>query len=262
LPAKVRNLHRVFLATLMMMLISVPVLGVVPVSGLSLGLPPVLASQTQRKAVILSSLESLAPMGFYDTIITNDLKQAGYQVTFMSDSAVTINFLLTQLNNYDVVIWRTNIYNYIHTTYWYVGERVNAVTQQKYASDFANGWIDSHSGTLGVDIEFFQNHYPSGSLSNLKLMLIVASNSTPIGLILVGAGVHAVIACSEVISLQFGLIDYMTGQLISYLTGGMDVLDAVYNTVSPNSNQPLRDPLDSAYAPAFWFLGDGTVTIA
>lgn len=254
-------MQRVFLAAFIIVILSVPMLGAAPVSGLSIGLPPVLA-QSQRKAVILSSLEALAPMGFYGKIITNDLMHAGYQVTFLNDSAVTIDFLLTQLNNYEVVIWRTDAYNFIHTTYWYVGERVNAVTQQKYASDFANGWINGNAGTLGVDIDFFMHHYSSGSLSNVKLMLLIASNSTPIGLILVGAGVHAVVACNGVISLQFGLVDDLTGQLISYLTSGLDVLDSVYNTVSPNSNMPPRDPLDSTYAPPFWFLGDGTVTIA
>jgi len=243
-----------------MVLLSMPVVGVAPVSALTFGLPPVLA-QSQHKAAILSSLEAMAPLGYYRKIITADLNHAGYQVTFLNDSAVTIDFLLTQLNNYDVILWRTNTYNYQHTTYWYVGEQVNGATQQKYASDFAHGWINGNAGTLGVDLGFFTNHFSSGSLSNVKLILLISSNSNAIGQALISAKARAVVACNGALSLQFGLIDDLTGQLVSYLANGNDVLDSVYSTVSPYSNMQPRDPLDTVYTPPFWFLGDGTVTI-
>lgn len=236
-------------------------MGAAPVSALGFGLPPVLA-QSQRKAVILSSLESLAPMGFYGKMISDDLKHAGYQVTWLNGSAVTVDFLLTQLNNYDVIIWRTNTYTYIHTTYWYVGEQVNGTAREKYASDYTQGWIDGHAGTLGVNLDFFTNHYPPGTLSNVKLILLVASNSNPVGQVLVSGGAQAVVACNGQISLQFGLVDDLTAELVSYLTSGENVLNSVYNTVSPFSttSQP-NDPLDTSYSPPFWFLGNGTVTI-
>jgi hypothetical protein len=253
-------LQRIFFAALAMVLLVIPVLGVAPVSALAFGLPPVYA-QSQHKAVILSSLERLAPMGFYGRIISDDLKAAGYQVSFVNDSAVTIDFLLTQLNNYEIVIWRTNTYTYVHTTYWYVGAVVNGTTQEKYATDFAQGWIDGHAGTLGVDIDFFSHHYPSSSLNNVKLMLLMSSNSNAIGTALFGSGVKAIVVCNGDISLQFGTIDDLTGQLISNLTSGQDIYDAVYNTVSPYTNMEPRDPLDNIYTPPFWFLGDGSVTI-
>jgi hypothetical protein len=201
-------------------------------------------------------------MHLYGDIISNDLKHAGYQVTFVNDSAVTIDFLLTQLNNYDVIIWRTNTYTFAHTTYWYVGEVVNGVTQQKYASDFSQGWIDGNAGILGVDLDFFNNHFSPGSLSNVKLILLISSNSDAVGQVLVSAGAHAVVVCNGVISLEFGIMDDLTGQLVSYLAGGNDVYDAVFNTVAPYaSNMTPKDPLDTVYAPPFWYLGDGTVTI-
>jgi len=62
LPAKVWNLQRILFAAMAMIILSIPIFGVTPVSGLSLGLVPVLP-QSQRKAVILSSLEELSPMG-------------------------------------------------------------------------------------------------------------------------------------------------------------------------------------------------------
>jgi hypothetical protein len=237
-----------------MILLSLPFLLVAPVS-----MPPVFA-QSQRKAVILSSLEGLAPMGFYSTLISNDLKQAGYQVTDLNGAAVTVDFMVTQLNNYDVIIWRTNTYTFEHTTYWYVGERVNSATQQKYATDFANGWINQNAGILGVDVGFFSNHFPTGSLSNVKLILLISSDSYSIGEFLLNAGARAAVVCTDVITLTFGVIDDFTGQLVSYLTHGDSVYDSVYNVVNPFGNPP-KDYLDTAYTPPFSFEGDATLTI-
>ena len=53
--------------------------------------------------------------------------------SFLSNSAVTLDFLTTQLNNYDVIVWRTNTYSFAHTTYWYVGQTVNLAAERKYA---------------------------------------------------------------------------------------------------------------------------------
>ena len=248
-------------AAMAMIMLSIPIFGVAPVSGLSLGLVPVLP-QSQRKAVILSSLEELSPMGAYRKIITADLEHAGYQVTFVNGSEVTIDFLLTQLNNYSVIIWRTNTFMFSPDgpAYWYVGEMINAVTQQKYASDFAQGWIIGNAGILGVDVDFFTNHYSPGSLSHVKVILLISSNSAPIGQALINANARSVVICNGAISLQFGTIDDLTGQLVSNLANGNDVYNSVYNTIDPYGNQP-RDPLDTVYTPPFWFLGDGTVTI-
>jgi hypothetical protein len=243
-----------------MILLSLPFLMVAPVSAQAFGLVPALA-QSQHKAVILSSLEGLAPMGFYGKLMNADLKQAGYNVTDLDGAAVTVDFMVTQLNNYDVIIWRTNTYIHSHTTYWYVGERVNSAAQQKYATDFANGWIDLHAGTLGVNLNFFSNHFPTGSLSNVKLILLISSDSSSIGLLLMNAKARAVVICMAQIDLSFGLIDDLTGQLVSYLTHGDNLLDSVTKTVAPFGNQP-RDYLDSTYSPPFWFLGDGTLTLA
>ncbi len=242
-----------------MILLSLPFLMVAPVSAQAFGLPPVLA-QSQHKAVILSSLEGLAPMGFYGKLINNDLKQAGYQVTDLNGAAVTVDFMVTQLNNYDVILWRTNTYTFSHMTYWYVGQRINSATQQKYATDFAKGRINLNAGTLGVDLDFFSNHFPTGSLSNVKLILLISSNSFSIGQILINAKARAVVICMAQITLSFGTIDYLTGQLVSDLTHGDNLYDSVYNTVAPFANQP-RDSLDTTYSPPFWFLGDGTLTI-
>ena len=64
------------------------------------------------------------------------------------------------------------------------------------------------------------------------------------------------------ISIQFGLIDDLTVQIVNYLTQGQNIYNAVYATVSPfNQGQQPEDNLDTTYAPPFWFVGNGTLTI-
>lgn len=247
----VQELKRIFLVAIIAIVLLLPLAATVPIQA-----------QTQRKAVILSSLEALAPMGIYRTYIVSALTRAGYNVTFLHDTQVTVDFLVTQLNNYNLVIWRTNIFTFNHETYWYVGQRDNAALDQKYSTDMAAGWINVNTGTVGVNTNFFNNHFHSGSLGNVKLALIIASNSDVIGSVLTSAGVTSAIFCNGFISLTFGIMDDLTAQLISYLAGGQDVYDAVFNTVSPYSNQQPRDPLDTNYTPPFWFNGDSTATIS
>ncbi len=218
-------------------------------------------AQPQRKAVVLSSLNQVAPLGSYGAWFKYELAYAGYQVTFLNDKAVTLDFLVTQLNNYDVVIWRTNIYTYRHVTYWYVGETVNSAALNKYAADFAKGWLNGNAGVLGINVDFMNEHFLSGSLTNVKLMVLVSSNSITIANYFINAGAKAVVSCNGIISLAFGLIDDQTAALLSYLARGDTVLDAVYNTIAPFSRITVRDPLDSYYPPPFWFSGDGTVKL-
>jgi hypothetical protein len=217
---------------------------------------------TQHSAIVISSLNALVPLGYYGKLMISNLKHAGYNVTFLADNAVTIDFLVNHLNDYDVVLWRTNAFNYIHTTYWYVGERVNDPTSQKYSYEFAQGWINGHAGILGVSADFFNKHFPSNSLKHVKLLLFISSTGNALAPQFVTAGISSVIFCNGFISLQFGLIDNLTNALISYLTAGQNVLTSVYNTVSPfNQGEQPKDPLDSTYTPPFWFIGNGSLTI-
>jgi len=161
-----------------------------------------------------------------------------------------------------VVIWRTNTFNYIHTTYWYVGEKVNDGTEQKYPYELAKGWINVHAGILGISQDFIMQYFSPNSLNHVKLFLFISSNGNSLAPQFVTAGALSIIFCNGVISLQFGLIDDLTNALISYLTAGQSVLMSVYNTVSPfNQGEQPKDPLDSTYTPPFWFLGNGAATI-
>ena len=250
-------MRRIFLAVLAVILVTLPLLTVNPASALA----PPLFSQTPHKALILSSLNSILPLGYYGKVINYELSRAGYQVTTLNDGAVTLDVLLTQLNSYDIVIWRTNTYDYKHTTYWYVGQVVNSVSKQTYQNDFAQGWINGNAGILGVSLQFFSNHFGAGSLSNVKLLLLISTNSNSIAPFLINAKAKAVVFCNGPISLSFGMIDDLTGALLAYLAGGKTVYDSVYSLVSPFINMQPKDKLDTSYTPPFWFMGDSTLKI-
>jgi len=227
----------------------------------SLALVAIAPVQPERKAVILSSLDALAPMGYYATTLKYDLAHVGYQVSFLSSSAVTLDFLTTQLNNYDVIVWRTNTYSFAHRTYWYVGQTVNLAAERKYADDFEQGRVNQNAGILGISIQFLSEHLQADSLENVKLVVLMSSNSVLIASYFINAGVKAVISCNGRITLAFGQIDDLTGALFYYLASGNSVFASVYNTVSPFSRLESSDPLDSVYSPPFWFTGDGTISI-
>jgi hypothetical protein len=218
------------------------------------------SAQTHGKALILSSLDKYVPMG-YKSEIEHLLASAGYNVTIVKDTDVTLNFLTTQLNNYDLIIWRTNIYQWAHQTYWYVGELSNSATLQAYAADLTAGRMDNTNGILGVKDDFFRFHLPSGSLSNVKLMMLVASSSISIAISLSHAGVHSVIEYYDTFSLSFPMIDYTTWLMVRFLASGSSVKEAVYNTMNIFQEARVRDPLDAQYIPLIWYMGDSTLAI-
>ena len=246
-----------------MVLVTVPIASISPVFAST---PPSFAaalhSQSQKTAVILSSLDQLAPMGQYDGMITYYLKHAGYQVTTLTNTQVTVDFLLTQLNNYNIVIWRTNTYTWKHVEYWYLGELANSGIETKYANEFAQGWVNGNAGIVGVSINFFSNHFTSGMLSNVKLMMLISTDSELFADFFLRAGAAAVIFCNGPIDLGFGEMDDLTAQVTASLAMGQSIYNAVYGVVSPFvQNANTEDPLDSSYSPPFWYQGDGTLTI-
>ena len=255
-------MQKIFVA-LLMVLVTVPIASISPVLASSPpSVAPPLTSQSQKTAVILSSLDQVAPLGRYDEMITYYLKHAGYQVTTLTNTQVTVDFLLTQLNNYNIVIWRTNSYIWKHVEYWYVGELASSGVETKYANDFGQGWMNGNAGIVGVNVNFFSNHYTSGMLSNVKLMMLISSDSGSFAGFFHTAGASAVVVCNGQISLGFGLMDDLTNELVAGLSKGQTLYNAIYTTVSPFvQNVQIEDPLDSSYSPPFWYLGDGTLTI-
>jgi hypothetical protein len=187
----------------------------------------------------------------------------GYSVTTVNDGRITLDFITTNLNNYNVIIWRTNSFTWNHGTYWYVGEQINPQTQAKYSDDFNTGRAVGETGIIGVSASFFMYHYsnPLQPLKNVKLAILVSSYSFMIANILQSAGVQSVIFCGQAISLGFGIIDDLTAQLVAYLKMGQSVSGALLSLIAPYSNHTPEDPLDNYYEPPFWYVGDPNVAI-
>ena len=215
---------------------------------------------TQHKAVIISPLEAYVPMT-YSARVQTLLTTAGYQVTYVTNTAVTIDFLLNHLNDYEVVLWRSNVYQWAHQLYWYVGETNNPTTAQKYASDFAAGSLDNHNGILGMSVAFVSKHFTTGQLNNVKLIMLISSESEQFAYIILSAGAKAVVYSYGYFSLTWGNMDYVTQQLTEYLSLGRNVGTAVSTTVLPYLTMQPRDELDSVFFPTLWYMGDATLTI-
>ncbi len=242
---------RLLMGILILLMFSVPV-------GVSAFSPP--RSQGQGHALLLSSLNETLPMGNYAKNTIFYLRHAGYNVTYLTDGAVTVDFLLNQLTNYSVVIWRSDTYNWHHTTYWYVGEKSNDGVQSKYASNFTAGWMNTNAGIVGVSAAFFSYYFHPSSLQGVGIMMFISSQGVDVAPMLHRAGATAVIFCNGYTPLQLGLIDELTVQIVSYLTQGESVYNAVYDTISPYSQG--EQVADTTYAPPFWFIGDASLTIS
>jgi hypothetical protein len=225
-------------------------------------LPPPVPSDNARNAIIISSLDDFSPMRDVDVASLNSsLMQAGYNVTYLKDGAVTLAFMATQLNNYQVIIWRTQAYEQNHVLYWYIGQRDSRKAEQTYSSDIASEWVDASHGILGVSSAFFTNQFTPNSLSNVKLMIILSSMSALIAAPLITAGAKAIIDFSGNIDLGFNWDDYLITVTVRYLADGMSVADAVNNTIVPLITTRLRDPLDSNNVPPMAYTGASGLTI-
>jgi len=240
-------LQRVFLFALVALAIFVPPQRGMPISPTA---PP--------KVLILSSVESQYPMQ-YIVDVTADLKQAGYNVTFVKCAAITVSLITTQLNNYDIVIWRTDMYLHGNTTYWYIGEQANQTSQEAYAGAISSRTMDVSNGMLAVSADFLSSNYGPKSLTNVKLAVLISSNSITIAQIFIMAGVKTTIDFYQTLNAPLTLFDWVTKSLVGYMTTGSTVRDAIAKTIF---NYEYVSSLDDSYLPPISFLGDGNLQIA
>ena len=248
------RLKKLLFALLILVVIALPLV----VKGQTIPEP----KQPQKQALLISSLNSVSPMGDDLNQTLMYLKSMGYNTTFVADGQVTIPFILNNLGNFSVVIWRTNVYVDVHTVYWYLGQTISPDIRQEYASDFSEGWLDAHAGVIGFTEYYIQHYFKPGSLSGLKLLIFISSYGNSIVPSFLSAGVRTVIFANGIISLQGGLFDDLTVSMLDNLAMGQNVQNAVYNAMTPVSQyaQP-QDPIDSTYPPPFWYNGDGTLTL-
>ena len=230
----------------MALAIFIPPLGSMPISP-----------GNQPRALILSSTQNEYPMLYVDSITTR-LKEAGYDVTFLSSSTVTLNlFTAAQLDQYDIVIWRTDAYMLGNTTYWYLGEQNN----ETYVGAIGIRTIDVSNGMLAVSADFFSNNFGPNSLIHVKLAVLMSSMSITIAQILIAAGVKTTIDLYQTIDWTIApssLLDRVTWSLVGYLTTGSDVRDSVYKTIY---DYEYVSSVDNSYVPPISFLGNGNLQI-
>ncbi len=239
------------------------ILPIVPVAhAFAPPLPGLTPAPSAKNAVIISSLDDFSPMRKVDVDNFNkSLTQAGYNVSYVKDGNVTVDFLVNHLNDYQVIIWRTDAYEQRHVLYWYIGERVSRGLDQTYATDLTSGGLDNSRGIFGGGVEFFSTQFGPNSLSNVKLMIIESSMSSLIASYFIAAGVKAVIDFTGNVDLSFNWIDYLTTIIVRFLGEGYSADDAVDNTITPLITMILRDPLDSMQIPQVTVAGAGGLVI-
>ena len=190
--------------------------------------------------------------------VTVELKQAGYNVTFLNSNTISLTlFTATQLDQYDIVIWRTDTYILGNTTYWYIGEQNN----ESYAGAIGIRTIAVSKGMLAVSQGFFSNNFPPNSLTHIKLAILMSSMSITIAEALIAAGVKTTIDLYQTIDWTIAppsLLDWVTWSLVGYLTTGNDVRDSVYKTIY---NYEYVGSTQDNSLPPISFLGNGNLQI-
>lgn len=226
--------------------------------ALVISLPPPRSMPTapiaQPRALILSSTQSQYPMQYLNEV-TTELRDAGYNTTFLSGSAITVNLITTQLDQYDIVIWRTDTYLWGNTTYWYLGQQGN---QKTYAGTIGIGTIDIRNGMLAVSADFFSTYLRPNSLTHIKLAILASSMSITIAQALIAAGVKTTIDFYQDLEAPPSLFDWVTWSLIGYLTTGTTVSQAIYKTIYYFE---YVGSLEDTYLPPISFLGNGNLLI-
>ena len=237
-------MQKTVLFTLMALAISIPPIGSMPI-----------APSYQPRALILSSTQAQYPMLYVDRV-TAELKQAGYNVTFLDSSTISLSlFTATQLDRYDIIIWRTDSYVLGNTTYWYVGQQYN---QTVYSGAIGIRTIEVSNGMLAVSANFFSTTFARNSLTHIKLAILMSSMSGTIAESLIAAGVKTTIDLYETLTAPPSLLDWVTWSLVGYLTTGSNVRDSIYKTIY---NFEYVGSLDDSYLPPLQFLGNGNLQI-
>ena len=242
----VDGMQKTVLFTFMALAIFIPPLGSMPISP-----------SNQPRALILSSTQNRSPMLYADRL-TTELKEAGYNVTFLSSNDIGLNlFTATQLDQYDIVIWRTDMYVLGNTTYWYLGEQNN----ESYAGAIGIRTIAVSNGMLAVSEQFFSSNFLPNSLTHIKLAILMSSMSITIAQTLIAAGVRTTIDLYQAIDWTIAppsLLDWATWSLVGYLTTGNDVNESIYKTIY---NYEYAGSMSDSSLPPISFLGDGNLQI-
>ena len=217
------------------------------------------SAQVHHQALILSSVDKAFPFDERKNV-ESTLTSIGYQVTFLHDAQVTLDVLLNQLGNYDVVFWRTNGYSRLdHATYFFVGEYSNSTTLEKYSADLSAGTLDNSLGILGINSKFLRAHLAPNSLSHVKLMVLITGNLGDFAATMLSFGVAA--AVNTYGYFAFNIVDPAVSQVFSYLAQGLTVRQSLIKLLNPYYSYLIGNEISQSEPPPLWFGGDSSVTI-
>jgi hypothetical protein len=238
-----------------MLLLTVIALSVI----LPLSTATMASAQPHRQALILSSVEMTYPF-YARKSVESSLMNMGYNVTFLHDTEVTLDVLLNQMGNYDVVFWRTDGYSRLdHATYFFVGELNNPATLGKYAADISAGTLDNSLGVLGINSNFLRAHLGPNSLSHIRFMALITGNLGDFARTMISRGVTAVVNTYGYFA--FNIVDPAMAQVFSWLAQGLTVRQAVVQLLNPFYSLLSASEINQSEFPPIWYSGDSSITI-
>lgn len=240
-------------------MISIVLVGLLTLSTILVTYQPPTASAAKR-AVILSPLSWLYPIGYLGRL-TSYLNSAGFTVDLIENQLVTVELFKHHLSDYNVIIWRTEAYEWNHKVFWYLGEFASPTSNDVYKDDIAAGRMDFHGFAAGIKWDFIAYYYGSSGLAG-RLVYILASRSLDIGFGFLQAGAKDVIGYFGSISLQWGFGDFVTRLLFSYLSQGLTVDAAVNKTIDFFTKMKLESQIDIVVIPPLYYTGDGSATLS
>ena len=230
------------------LLIALFVVSVVAGASQAAALP--LFTESSKRAVFLSPLEGWMPTWNLDTYVTL-LERAGYSVDVLLNENVTIAFLETQLVDYDIIILRTQSFEWRGTSYFCSGEPATIQTRNE-PTVLSEVRVDVCTGFTAA---FLQRNYPADSLRH-GLVYVLGSSTAELAPVFLGAGSSVFIGYEDEFTLGWGRMDAFSQALFRYLCD-YNVRDAVarlYGYLNTGHGRDGKWPM------IFW-KGDGTFKI-
>jgi len=183
-----------------------------------------LFSGTSKQAVFLSPLEKWMPTWRLDAYVS-PLEHAGYHVDVLFNENVSVAFLRTGLSQYDLIVLRTDSFTREGLDFFCSGEPVTSQSRTVFANEISLHELEV-SACIGFSVAFLHHYYTQNSLRE-GLVYVLGGPSAELSSAFLEGGASAFIGYYEPYSVQWGRMDAYSQKLISYLSQGYDVEDAV-----------------------------------
>jgi len=211
-------------------------------------------SDTSKQAVLISPLERWMPTWNLDGYLSS-LERAGYHVDVLFNEDASISFLKTGLTKYDLIILRTDSFEYEGLNYYCSGERATSSSRATFAEEISAREIRVGI-CVGFSLLFLQHNYPAGSLRP-GLVYAVGGGSLELTSAFIAAGASVFIGYYDMYSLSWGHLDALSTKVLSYLSEGSTVRDATLQLY----RYLVRGHGQSATLPSIYWNGNGDFKI-